>query len=105
VVLLLRARGYADAAPARTALAAAVVAGVGLAASVPGSGARLVACACLLLTALAGVVTLDAVARGRGSELSPVVRRSIDIVEGVLVAASVPVALAAMDLFRAVRGL
>jgi hypothetical protein len=37
--------------------------------------------------------------------LSPVLRRSIDLAEGVLVAACVPLALAAMDLFRVVRGL
>jgi UPF0716 family protein affecting phage T7 exclusion len=107
VVLLLRARGYADAAPARTALAAAVVTAVGLAflLSAPGFVAASLACLVLLLGAAAGVAALDASARGRRVALSPVLRRSIDLAEGVLVAACVPLAVAAMDLFRAVRGL
>ncbi len=107
VVLLLRTRGYTDAAPARTALTAAVVTAVGVATLIaaPGFSAAPLACAALLLGAGAGVVALDAAARGRRPELSPVTRRSIDLAEGVLVAASVPLALAAMDLFRVVRGL
>jgi type VII secretion integral membrane protein EccD len=107
VVLLLRARGYTDPAPARTALAAGVVTAVGLAFAVaaPAFSAAPAACVVLLLGAATGVVALDAAARGRRVALSPVARRSIDLTEGVLVAASVPLALAAMDLFRAVRGL
>jgi type VII secretion integral membrane protein EccD len=107
VVLLLRARSYADAAPARTALAAAVVTAVGLAVilSAPGFAAASLACVVLLLGAAAGVAALDASVRGRRVALSPVLRRSIDLAEGFLIAACVPLALAAMDLFRAVRGL
>ena len=105
VVLLLRARGYADAAPARTALTAGLATAVGLAATVasPGSPLGLVACAVLLVGAGAGIAALDATARGMRPELSPVVRRTVDLVEGVLVAAAVPLALAAMDLFQLVR--
>ena len=107
VVLLLRARGFADASPARTALAAAIVAGAGVAVAVaaPGSPGGLAACMVLLLGAAAGAAMLDAAARGTRPELSPVLRRSIDLAEGVLVAASVPLALAAMGLFGLVRGL
>ncbi|HEY0813712.1 MAG TPA: type VII secretion integral membrane protein EccD [Pseudonocardia sp.] len=112
VVLLLRARGYADTAPARTALAAGVVTAVGVAVALaapgvsafPAGPAASAACAVLLLGAATGVVALDAVARGRRVALSPVARRSIDLAEGAFVAASVPLALAAMDLFRVVRG-
>ena len=105
-VLLLRARGYADAAPARTALAAAVVTAVGLAVILcaPGFTAAPLACVALLLGAAAGVAALDGSARGRRGALSPVLRRSIDLAEGLLGTACVPLALAAMDLFRAVRG-
>ena len=104
-VLLLRARSYADAAPARTALAVGLATAVGLAATVAGQGAppSLVACAVLLVGAGAAVAALDATARGTRPELSPVVRRTVDLVEGVLVAVAVPLALAAMDLFQLVR--
>jgi len=104
-VLLLRARSYADAAPARTALTVGLATAVGLAATVAGPGAplNLVACAVLLVGAGAAVAALDATARGMRPELSPVVRRTVDLVEGVLVAAAVPVALAAMGLFQLVR--
>jgi type VII secretion integral membrane protein EccD len=104
-VLLLRARGYADAAPARTALTVGLATAVGLAATVasPGAPPRLVACAVLLVGAGAAVAALDATARGMRPELSPVVRRTVDLLEGVLVAAAVPLALAAMDLFQLVR--
>ena len=51
----------------------------------------------------AAVAALDATKRGMRPELSPVVRRTVDLVEGVLVAAAVPLALAAMDLFQLVR--
>ena len=107
VVLLLRARGYADAAPARTALGAAVATAVGLAVilSAPGFTAAPLACVVLLLGAAAGIAALDASTRGRRFALSPVLRRSIDLAEALLVAACVPLALAAMDLFRVVRGL
>lgn len=106
-VLLLRARGFADVAPARTALAAAAVAAVGLAATVgvPGSAVGLVACTALGAGAAAGVVALAAAAHGRRPSPSPVLRRTLDLLEGVLVTASVPLALAAMDLFRVVREL
>jgi hypothetical protein len=104
-VLLLRARSYADAAPARTALAVGLATAVGLAATVdrPGAPLSLVACAVLLVGAGAAIAALDATARGMRPELSPVVRRTVDLVEGVLVAAAVPLALAAMDLFQLVR--
>jgi type VII secretion integral membrane protein EccD len=104
-VLLLRARSYADAAPARTALAVGLATAVGLAATVdrPGAPLSLVACAVLLVGAGAAIAALDATVRGMRPELSPVVRRTVDLVEGVLVAAAVPLALAAMDLFQLVR--
>ena len=105
VVLLLRARGYADTAPARTTLAAGAATAVGLAAAIagPGSVPSLLGCTALLVGAGTGIAALDAAARGMRPEVSPVVRRTVDLVEGVLVAAAVPLAFVAMDLFELVR--
>jgi type VII secretion integral membrane protein EccD len=104
VVLALRARSYADPAPARTLLAAAVaaVAGLGwLVALRTGPAGQPVAGGALLVVALVGT---GALAGGRRAG-SPVVRRALDLMEGVLIAAAIPLALAAMDLFRLVREL
>ncbi|NMH76097.1 type VII secretion integral membrane protein EccD [Pseudonocardia xinjiangensis] len=103
-VLALRARSFADRAPARVLLGSAVTAGVGLAVLVAtqvGPGARLGVAAVLLVAAAAGSLALGRT-RPAGS---PVSRRAVDLLEGLLVAASIPLALAAMDLFRLVRGL
>ena len=103
VVLVLRARGYADVVPARTTLVAAIGAGVSLAALVAHSSGsvRLAAAAALLLAVGIGLATL-----GRTEPLgSPATRRAINMVEGLLVALTVPLALGAMDLYRLVRGL
>ncbi|MHA6617532.1 type VII secretion integral membrane protein EccD [Pseudonocardia sp. DLS-67] len=103
-VLALRSRGFADPVPSHTLLGCAVVGLVGLAiltAVRPEPLARLVAVGVLL-----AVVGLGLVAVGRsGPAGSPVSRRAIDLLDMVLVAAAVPLALAAMDLFRLVRGL
>ncbi|MDT7616583.1 MAG: hypothetical protein QOF00_4030 [Pseudonocardiales bacterium] len=103
VVLVLRARCYADDAPALVTVSAAIGAGVVLAAlAAPASSAvRAAAAVALLVVAGAGLV-----AAGRATPgASPVSRRAIDLVEGLLVAAAVPLAFAAMDLFGLVRGL
>jgi type VII secretion integral membrane protein EccD len=102
VVLALRARGYADAGPARAAQVAAIGAGLVLAglAAQHGDALRLVAAAGLLVTVGAGLAGL-----GRtGPPGSPVSRRAVNILEGLLVAATVPLALGAMDLYAMVRG-
>jgi EccD-like transmembrane domain len=81
-----------------------VVGGVALAAMAaaqPQPVVPLAAAAILLTVAVTGVLML-----GR-AELpgSPVARRALDLLDGVLVAAAVPLALAAMDLFQWVRSL
>ncbi|QJY46504.1 type VII secretion integral membrane protein EccD [Pseudonocardia broussonetiae] len=100
-VLGLRARGFADAAPARSLLGCAVAGGAALAVAVAlgsdGPGRLLVA----------GLV-MAAVAVVAGPErppASPVARRAVDVLEGVLVASAVPLALAATGLFALVRAL
>ena len=80
---------------------------VGLAApsARPGSPPSLVACAVLLSGR--GRPSPRSTPRRAGCDPScpRVLRRTVDLVEGVLVAAAVPLALAAMDLFQLVRGL
>jgi type VII secretion integral membrane protein EccD len=103
-VLALRARSFADRLPARTLLVSAITAAVALAGLVvvqAGAAARPVAAGALLVAAAGGAVIL-----GRTRPMgSPVSRRAVDLLEGLLVAAAIPLALAAMDLFRLVRGL
>jgi type VII secretion integral membrane protein EccD len=101
VVLGLRARGYADAVPARVAMSAGIAGGValaGLAADADGTAGTVAAAGLLVAAAVGGLVLGRARPPG-----SPVSRRAVDLLEGILVAASVPLALAAMDLFRVAR--
>jgi hypothetical protein len=105
-VLGLRARGFADPGPRRTLLLAAATAGGLLAAvvAVVGSPGSRVAVAAAVLVVGATVAALDRPA-GSGPLGSPVARRTVDVVEGVVVALSVPLALGAMGLYELVRGL
>jgi type VII secretion integral membrane protein EccD len=99
----LRSRGYADPAVAWTLLTAAVAGGLGLAAVVAlhfTTAVRLAAAACL---ALAAVVAASAVRREPVA--SPVARRAVDVLEGLLVAAAIPLALGVMNAYALVRGL
>ncbi len=102
--LLLRARGFADAGPARVHLAVGIAAGValvGLAAAASGSVGRIAGALVLLVAAALGIGAL-----GRTPPpASPVVRRAADLAEAVLTAAAVPLALAAAGVFALVRNL
>jgi type VII secretion integral membrane protein EccD len=103
-VLALRARSFADRVPARTLLASAITAAVALAGLVvvqAGAAARPAVAGALLVAAAGGTVILSRT-RPMGS---PVSRRAVDLLEVLLVAAAIPLALAAMDVFRLVRGL
>ena len=103
-VLLLRARGFADPPTAWVHLVAGTATAtvlVGSAALATGPVGRLGG-ALVLLGAAAAVV----VAVGRAPDVaSPVVRRAVDIAEGLLTVAAVPLALAAAGVFALVRGL
>ena len=97
-VLFLRVRGFADLATARVHLVAgtaAAVALIGPAAPAFGPAGRL-AGALVLLGGAAAVLGL-----GRTTTASPVVRRFVDVVEAVLTAVTVPLALAAAGDLRA----
>jgi hypothetical protein len=50
-------------------------------------------------------VAIWLVRSGPRREPSPVLRRTVDIVEAVLVVATFPLALAVLDLYQLVRGL
>lgn len=103
VVLALRARGYADPAPARTLLVCAVGSGIGLAGLAAAAAAPPMR---LLVAALLVLIAATAVAAERTTPvLSPIARRAVDLLEGVLVAVAVPLALGAMGLYALVRGL
>ncbi|MFP5019841.1 type VII secretion integral membrane protein EccD [Pseudonocardia phyllosphaerae] len=100
-VLLLRARTHTEPLPAQ-ALTGCALAGVA-AAAVPaalahGAEIRLAVAAGLGLATLVGAACVRATP-------SPPVRRALDVVELLLTAAAIPVALAAMGLFALVRGL
>ncbi len=100
-VLLLRARAFAEDGPARVLTGAAVATAVGagvLAAVEHGPIVRLLTAAGLGLGVLVAV-------RAAGTQLSPVGRRTLDVLELILTAAAIPAALAAMGLFALVRGL
>jgi hypothetical protein len=104
-VLLLRSRGYVTAAASATPMAGGLLAGLALVAGVAGSGpalARLIGVPVLLV---AGAVAIWLVRAGPTRESSPVVRRTVDIIEAVLVVATFPLALAVLDLYQVVRGL
>jgi type VII secretion integral membrane protein EccD len=102
--LALRARSFADVVPARTCVVAAVVGGIALAAitaRAPRPYATVLAALVLLVVVAVGMLALS---RPEGL-ISPVTRRAVDIVEGLLVAAAIPLALGAMDLYRIMRSL
>jgi type VII secretion integral membrane protein EccD len=110
VVLLLRAQGFADAGPARVHVAAGIATGavlVGLAALAAGPAGRPVGALVLLGTAALGAVAVrrGTPAAGATSALSPVARRALDIAEGVLTAAALPLAVVASGAFALVRAL
>ena len=102
-VLLMRARGFADPAIALVHLSAGSAAGaalIGLGAVAAGPAGHLGGA--LILLGAAGITIATAGATAAGS---PVARRTVELVEGVLTAAAVPLALAAAGVFDLVRGL
>jgi hypothetical protein len=86
-------------------MAGGLLAGMALVAGIASTGpavARLGGVAVLLV---AGAVAIWLVRSGPRRESSPVLRRTVDIVEAVLVVATFPLALAVLDLYQLVRGL
>lgn len=106
LVMLLRARTYANGTQAIALLAAGLLSAIGL---VAGWSVRADSLA-LNLWVFPALVLLGTAALVLGvvfprKRFSPVLRRSVDITEAVLVASVLPVALAVMDLYATIRHL
>jgi hypothetical protein len=106
LVLLLRGRAYANGAQAVALLASGMVAGTGvllgwLVQSSPGE--RLLYVFGTLVVVGAGALVLGVIFPNQ--KFSPVLRRTVDVLEAILIAAVLPLALAVMDLYVAMRQL
>ncbi|NUT46880.1 MAG: type VII secretion integral membrane protein EccD [Saccharothrix sp.] len=106
LVLLLRGRAYANGAQAVALLASGMVAGAGVLLGwlVQSSATD------RLLYVFGTLVVVGAVALVLGvifpnQKFSPVLRRTVDVLEAILIAAVLPLALAVMDLYVAMRQL
>ncbi|MGQ0480163.1 MAG: type VII secretion integral membrane protein EccD [Pseudonocardia sp.] len=104
-VLLLRSRAYATALASGAPLVAGVAAGLALAAGLGALGPVALRLGAGLGLLVAGAVSLALVWDGATRAPSPVARRTVDILEAVLVVAAFPLALWVMDMFHVVRGL
>lgn len=105
-VLLLRARSYANGSQAIALLASGALTATGLVVGWMVAASALV----LLVGVFAGLLVAAAAAMVVGvvfpsRRFSPPLRRSVDIVEAVLIAAVLPLALAVMELYRTFRQL
>lgn len=105
-VLLLRARSYPNGNQAIAFLVTGMVTVAGLMAGLLATarqpGVLLAGFAGLLVLATVALVCGVVVPRRR---FSPVLRRSVDVVEAVLIASVLPLALGVLDLYRTVRAL
>jgi type VII secretion integral membrane protein EccD len=106
-VLLLRARSYANGSQAVALLISGMLTAAGLMAVTwlrtdsPSARLLLIFCGLLALAALALVLGVVFPRR----RFSPVLRRSVDVAEAILIAAVVPLALGVMDLYTVFRSL
>ncbi|MGH3964361.1 MAG: type VII secretion integral membrane protein EccD [Pseudonocardiaceae bacterium] len=105
-VLLLRARSYANGSQAIALLVSGMVAVAGLLAGLLATAGQSV----LLLAVFGGLLALATLSLVAGVVLprrrfSPVLRRSVDVVEATLIAAVLPLALGVMDLYNTFRAL
>ncbi|CCH35111.1 type VII secretion integral membrane protein EccD [Actinosynnema sp. NPDC047251] len=106
LVLLLRGRAYANGAQAVALLASGMVAAAGVLVGwlVAASAAnRLLFVFGTLVVVGAGALVLGVIFPNQ--KFSPVLRRTVDVLEAILIAAVLPLALAVMDLYVAMRQL
>ncbi len=104
-VLLMRSRAYATALASGAPLVAGVAAGAALVAGVGALGPVGLRLGAGLGLLVAGAVAVALVWDGATREPSPVARRTVDILEAVLVVAIFPLALWVMGLYDMMRGL
>ncbi|MFR9804253.1 type VII secretion integral membrane protein EccD [Pseudonocardia sp. RS010] len=102
VVLLLRARGFAEPLPARALQVAGLLGGA--AATLAGTLAAPAPLRLLAAATVLGAVLTVLGPQSRPRRCGPVGRRTLDLAELVLTALCVPLAVAALDLFALVRG-
>ncbi len=105
-VLLLRARSYANGSQAIALLVSGMATVAGMMAGLLATGDQ----ATLLLVGFGGLLALATFSLIAGLILprrrfSPVARRSVDVMEAVLIAAVLPLALGVLDLYNAFRAL
>ncbi|WP_018330944.1 type VII secretion integral membrane protein EccD [Actinomycetospora chiangmaiensis] len=104
VLVALRSRSYANAVPAAVLLLGALAGAAGLAvgavAAAPPGAARL---GIGLAAAVVGAALVVLGAVGPRRRAAPGVRRTVDVLEGVAIAAVLPLACAVADLFAVVR--
>ncbi len=105
-VLLLRARSYANGRQAIALLVSGMIAVAGLTVELLATADRPI----LLIVGFGGLPVLAAFALFTGVALprrrySPVLRRSVDVIEAVLIAAVLPLALGVLDLYNTFRAL
>ncbi|MGH3904564.1 MAG: type VII secretion integral membrane protein EccD [Pseudonocardiaceae bacterium] len=103
-VLLLRARSYANGSQAIALLISGMLTAAGLLVAwmmTAGAWLLLVFCSLLVLATLALVLGVIFPRR----RFSPVMRRSVDVAEAVLIASVLPLALGVMDLYNTFRAL
>ncbi|PSL54756.1 type VII secretion integral membrane protein EccD [Saccharothrix carnea] len=106
LVLLLRGRAYANGAQAVALLASGMVAGTGVLLGwlvQSSAGDRLLYVFGTLVIVGAAALVLGVIFPNQ--KFSPVLRRTVDILEAILIAAVLPLALAVMDLYVAMRQL
>lgn len=104
-VLLLRARTYANGSQAIALLVAGMLAGLGIVVGllqVADPFSRMLWVFGTLIVLGAGALVCGVVIPER--RFSPPLRRTVEIIEAVLIAAVLPIALAVMDLYSVVRG-
>ena len=105
-VLFLRARSYIDRAQSIVLYLGFVVTGIGAGVvvcwSYSAAGTQMVVFACVLIGA---AIAIAAALKGPGSQLSPVTRRMVEILEYILICASYPLALWVTGLYGLLRGL
>ncbi len=106
IVLMMRGRAYANGAQAVALLSTGMLASAGILLGWIATASELNLIVFVFGTLLllgAGALVLGVVFPG--AKFSPPLRRTVDIVEAILIAAVVPVALAVMDLYEVFRGL
>ena len=106
LVMLLRARSYPNGTQAIALLVAGMLAAAGLVTSwMAGAGGVELNLWIFTTLAVLGAAALVLGVVFPRQRFSPVLRRSVDVTEAVLIAAVLPVALAVMDLYATVRHL